>query len=49
MEKKKATKNVWIYQEDYDYIATKVKYGTKFADALNKILEVRDECDEKDK
>jgi hypothetical protein len=38
MEKKKATKNVWLYAEDYDTIAKEVKYGEKFADALERII-----------
>jgi len=38
MEKKKATKNVWLYEEDYDFIASKVQYGEKFADAVQRVL-----------
>ena len=41
MEKKPATKNVWLYEEDYSAIAKEVKYGEKFADALSPILKER--------
>ena len=38
MEKKKATKNVWLYGEDYEFVAKEVKYGEKFADAIARLL-----------